>query len=86
MSNTHTSLRVRLVDVVVTDWFFACFPLSSVAELRFLGRVFKLVSQVEEPCLIEKNNTPPHPFSSYILDKIYMDKIKSFKFRHFKEN
>lgn len=53
-----------------------------------MGRVFKLVSQVEDSCLIEKNNTSTsyHPFSSYMLDKIYVDKIKSLKFRHFKEN
>lgn len=80
---------VCLVDVVLPDQFYLHVSLSeySVTELRFLGRIFKLASQVEDTCVIEKNNTSTshHAFSS-VLDKIYMDKIKSLKFRHFKEN
>ena len=89
VSQSKHSVRVYLVDVVLPDQFYLHVSLSeySVTKLRFLGRIFKSASQVEDTCVIEKNNTSTshHAFSS-VLDKIYMDKIKSLKFRHFKEN
>jgi len=89
VSQSEHSVRVYLGDDVPPDQLHLHVSLSeySVTELRFLGRIFKSASQVEDTCVIEKNNTSTshHAFSS-VLDKIYMDKIKSLKFRHFKEN
>lgn len=58
----------------------------SVTQLRFSGRIFKLVSQVEDTCLIKARPSPPTIHSPQVLGKIYLGKIKSLKFRHFKEN
>lgn len=83
------SIRVSLIDVIVTDLFYLHVSLSeySVAKLIFWGRILKLANQVEDTCLILKNNTSTYylPFS-YILANIYIENIKSLKFRHFKEN
>lgn len=89
-TESNHSIRVYLIHVIIIGQFYLHVSLSeySVTKLRFLDRIFKLVIQVEDTCLIEeKNNTSTYcyPFS-YILHKIYMDKIKSLKVRHFKEN
>lgn len=58
-TESNHSIRVYLIHVIIIGQFYLHVSLSeySVTKLRFLDRIFKLVIQVEDTCLIEKKIT-----------------------------